>query len=236
MTLQPTSQPPPRVREALLACYQRALGHEFPSRFVGIQGLLRLLELEAAGRLDTEMRDYLTQCADLARRAHALTRELADLGRSLRNPGKIQPVSVGEAVREAFAEARQIAREVPMECEIDSSLDTLTVPWPDLVAVFVRLIQHLIQVHRASVAVSEFPLRIQVSGQADSNGVTIRLYGNVPTPPAQQLTQFFEPFLAPASGATSELGLFPVRLLVESWGGSVSVAVEEGLLFTLTVP
>src|SRR5437899_1008822 len=37
--------------ERLLACFQKALGHEMPNQLVAIGGLLRLLELEEGERL-----------------------------------------------------------------------------------------------------------------------------------------------------------------------------------------
>jgi signal transduction histidine kinase len=230
-------QPAPQVGDALLACFQRALGHELPSRLVALQGLLRVLEMEAPDDLNPEAREYLTRAADLARRAHALTRELADLGRATRTPPSGQPVCVGEAAREAIAETNQVAKGRTVAYHVDPVTDSLKVPWPGLPHVLARLFRHVVQAGSADSECRDTPLRIEVDGRTTVRGIEVCVGSNSPAPPTERLGRLFDPFLAtPGATTAPELGLFPVRLLVESWGGSVRASAATGLTFTLVAP
>jgi signal transduction histidine kinase len=230
-------QQTPQVGDALLACFQRALGHELPSRLVALQGLLRVLEMEVPDDLNPEAREYLTRAADLARRAHALMRELADLGRATRNPPGGQPIRVGEAAREAIAETNQLARGRAVAYHVYPVTDSLNVPWPGLPHVLARLFRHIVQAGSADPERTETPLRIEVDGRETLRGIEVCVGSNAPAPPVDQLGRLFDPFLAtPGATTAPELGLFPVRLLVESWGGSVRASAATGLTFTLITP
>lgn len=226
---------PPQVGDALLTCFQRALGHELPSRLVALQGLLRVLEMEAPDDLNPEAREYLTRAADLARRTHALTRELADLGRAARKPPAGPPVCVGEAAREAIAEANQLAKGRAVAYHVYPVTDSLKVPWPGLPHVLARLLRYVVQVE--STNPERAPLQVEVDGRVIADGIEVCVGSNALAPSAELLGRLFDPFLTVPGGTIApELGLFPVRLLVESWGGSVRATAGPGLTFTLVAP
>src|SRR5207253_9653137 len=87
----------------LLACYQKALGHELPNQLVAVQGLLRLLDAEAGHRLDADDRALLQRVIALAQRAHGLVNELAELSRAGREQPPAGGADLAEAAREAAA-------------------------------------------------------------------------------------------------------------------------------------
>src|SRR5262245_38427396 len=94
--------------ERLLACFQKALGHDLPGRLVALQGLLRLLEAEAGPQLDDETRTYLQRSLAVAGKAALLVRELADLGRAARDAATAAEVPLSEAAEEALVAGKQL--------------------------------------------------------------------------------------------------------------------------------
>jgi hypothetical protein len=70
--------------ERLLACFQKALGHEMPNQLVAVGGLLRLLELEEGDRLGPDGRDYLGRLHAAVQKLDLLAAGLADLARTAR--------------------------------------------------------------------------------------------------------------------------------------------------------
>src|SRR5438046_294756 len=101
--------------ERLLACFQKALGHELPNQLVAIQGLARVLEMELADRVDDEARGHLLRLAALARRTDEFIRALAQVGRWCREPGPVLPVAPAEIAREAVAEVNLMFPGVAIE-------------------------------------------------------------------------------------------------------------------------
>src|SRR5947209_3364292 len=71
--------------ERLLACFQKAVGHELPNELVAIRGLVQVLEMEEEERLDAAGRDYLHRLAAASDRVAALVSGLANMGRTFRD-------------------------------------------------------------------------------------------------------------------------------------------------------
>ena len=95
--------------ERVLACFQKALGHELPNQLVALQGLARLVEEEQAARLNDEGRALLLRVANLARRADVLVRSLAEIGRLTCDPGPVEAVALPDVAREAAAEVNLLS-------------------------------------------------------------------------------------------------------------------------------
>lgn len=218
----------PRVDqlERLLACFQKALGHELPNQLVALQGLARLIEMEQADRLDDEGRAHLLRLADLARRADALIRSLAEIGRLTRNGDAVEEASLSEAAREAAAEVNLTASGWSIRYALDPEATILPVSRRSLRLILVHLFRNAIQPEGGRAASVEIGSRRVPDGiewwvKDDGRGLS-----------DAQAARLFECF--PGGGANG-LGLFVVRQIVAGWGGAIRVHSESGAGTTMTV-
>ena len=86
----------PEGLERLLACLQKATGHELPNELVAMQGLVQLVQMEEGDHLGPESKDYLRRLVSRLRQTLELVRALAEavrLGRQhlppkTRGPGR----------------------------------------------------------------------------------------------------------------------------------------------------
>jgi signal transduction histidine kinase len=221
-----------RRAERLLACFGKAVGHELPNRLVAVQGLLRELECGAADRLDPEALEDLHHLATATKRAQDLVADLAELSRVDRNPQPSEPVNLAEVGVEAVAVVKQLFPAQPLEYDIAEGSPSLTVPYAALCQVLVQLLRHAV-----ATAAFDRPLRLAISGRRSGDGVELRVADNGRGLPPEGKPDAFEPFARGAGEGDSGLGLFLVRHIVESWGGTIQFHSEpgEGSTFTLFV-
>ena len=217
--------------ERLLACFQKAVGHELPNQLVAIQGLAQVLDLEEGERLSPDGREYLTRLAAAARRTHTLVRALADVGRAWRDRRLREPVALEDEVREAVAQVNQLSSGHPVEYHFSELTTVLTVPRLALRQVLVQLLKHAVQ-----AAPDGRTPRVTVGARRTEAGAEFWVAGDSPGTPSGDPQDLFEPF-APGTGPTTGngLGLFLVRLLVEDWGGSVHIQSVPGQCLTILV-
>src|SRR5262249_16915557 len=114
--------------ERLLACFGKAVTHELPTRFVAIQGFLRVLEVDTGDQLASEAREYLHRLRAVAERAQTLVGDLAALSRVGRNPQPPELVNLSEISHEAAAEVNQLFPGQVIEYDIAKGSPPLTVP------------------------------------------------------------------------------------------------------------
>jgi signal transduction histidine kinase len=223
--------PSPDLTGQLLACFQKALGHELPNQLVALQGLARLLEGEAG--LGPEVRPLVGRLADLARRADGLVRALADLGRLCRERPPGPPLAPADVVREAAAEVNFVSPGVVIEYHLENALPDVTVPRRPLYQVLSHLLRNAVQ-----AAVLERALRIGVGARHGPEGVSFWVADNGRGLSEAQTARLFEPLSATAAGGGCGLGLFLVRQVVAGWGGAVRAESEpgRGTRFTVLVP
>lgn len=217
-------EPDPR-NERLLAMLQKALGHELPNQLLAIQGLARLLEMELGENAGAEAKDYLTRVAAGARRAHELSRTLAEVIRAGRADAAALPVSFLAIARQAAAEAKQLSPPGSVEYHIGDSDLILRLPGSSLRQAVAHILRY---VHQTGP--SARPLRIDIGTRP---GGEFWIADNGPGLTDEQRGRLFEPFRG-----TGGLGLFLVCHVVESWGGSVHVSSTpgNGATFTVTLP
>src|SRR5579883_2424404 len=127
----PAAGPGPDARERertdqLLACFQQALGHELPNILVSLQGLARLLAAEQGAALDAEGRALVDRLADLARRADALSRATAAVGKACRDAEAPSPVALTDAAREALAEVNILSPGRDVGYDVAEDMPVLT--------------------------------------------------------------------------------------------------------------
>jgi signal transduction histidine kinase len=221
-----------RRAERLLACFGKAVGHELPNRLVAVQGLLRELECGAADRLDPETLEDLRHLATATKRAQDLVADLAELSRVGRDPQQPEPVNLAEVGLEAATIVKQLFPAQPLEYDIAEGSPGLIVPYAGLRQVLVQLLRHAV-----ATAAFDRPVRVAISARRSGNGVELRLADNGRGLPPDRKLDAFEPFARGAGEADSGLGLFLVRHIVESWGGTIQFHSEpgEGSTFTLFV-
>jgi two-component system sensor histidine kinase HydH len=223
----PAAAPGPDQAEQLLACFQKALGHELPNQLVAIQGLARLLEGESG--LGPEGRALVGRLVDLTRRADGLVRALADLGRLCRERAPGPPLAPADVAREAAAAVNFVSPEVAIEYDLENALPHLTVPRRALYQVLLHLLHNAVQ-----SAAPGRPLRVALGGSHGPEGVSFWVADNGRGLDDAQVGQVFDPFPGGAAGEDG-LGLFLVRLVVAGWGGTVRAASEPGKGTRLTV-
>jgi signal transduction histidine kinase len=230
--------------ERLLACFEKAVRHELPNQLVAIQGLARLVAEEQANRLDPEGRYQLDRLIALARRTDALVRVLADLARFSLHPEPAIPTSLADVAREAAAEVNLLSTGQPVEYHLQNPLPTVTLAPSSLRQVLVELFRNA--VHRAA---PDRPLRIEVGAVQTPAGVEFWVADDGPGLSSPGPEQLFDPF-AGGVGASSKpgqaefgagsfgLGMFLVRQVVATWGGSLRVesVAEAGTRFVFQVP
>jgi two-component system phosphate regulon sensor histidine kinase PhoR len=218
--------------ERLLACFGKAVGHELPSQLVVVQGLMRVLEDEAADQLAPEMREYLHRLGAVTQRARILVADLAELSRVGRNPQPPEAVNLAEAGPEAVAQVNQLFLGQPMEYHIAEGSPSLIVPAAALHQVLVQLLRHAV-----ATAASDHPLRVEIGARRSGDGIELWVADNGRGLPAESQPHAFEPFARSAGEGDSGLGLFLVRHIVDSWGGTVQFhsAPGQGSTFTIFV-
>ena len=218
--------------ERLLACFQKALGHELPNQLVALRGLAQMLELEDAQRLGAAGRDYLGRLAAVSQRVHTLVSGLADAGRAFRDRQPAEEVGIEEVAREAAAEIAHLYPGQIIGYHFQEPRPFLTVSRSALRQVLVQLLRNA-----ARSGIAGRPVRIDIGGRHTPTGVEfwVKDDGRGLSPERRQ--RLFEPFPGsdgPAGG--NGLGLFLVRLLVEDRGGTVQAKSEpgKGSVFTVT--
>lgn len=221
------------VVEPLLACFQRALGHELPNQLVSIQGLARLLLLDQADRLDDEGRDYLRRLADGVRLADELVRSLADLGRLLREPGPPVPLDLAELVVEVAAGMKVLFPDRQIEYHLGKNWPVLTMPPKPWLHVFTLLFRQAL-----AATPTARPVCLDVNACHTADGVEVVVTDNGPSLNETELRQRFDPFGRGSEGLGQGLGLFPVRQIVASWAGVLRVqsGPTQGTTYRFSIP
>jgi signal transduction histidine kinase len=214
--------------DRLLACLRTALGHELPNRFVATQGLLQILSLAASQHFDAEHQEYLRRVTALVRRSQVLVSELNQLVRvsHLQADGE---TTLGEIVPEAVAELKQLCPGAVVHPRLADAGPIVKLSPLVLRQILVQLMKALVTRAGSGVAVT-----VELGAVRDDNGVRVWLRDDGPGWASDQLPKVFEPFTG--AETDSGLGLYPVRHLVESWGGTVAVTSSPGAgtTFTLT--
>lgn len=213
--------------DQLLACYQQALGHELPNLLVSLQGLARLLASEHAAGLDPEGRALLDRLADLARRADALARATAAVGRACRDAETPSPVALTDAAREALAEVNILSPGQDAGYDIADDMPVLTVSRRTIHRVLAQLLANASRAGAPGRSV-----RVTVSARRTPAGVELKVADDGRGIPAVASRRLAEPFSA---GTGTGLGLFLVRQLVAARGGSLRVTSEPGRGTTVAV-
>ncbi len=217
--------------DRLLACLQTALGHELVNHSVAVRGLLRVLEVEAAPKLEADDLDLLRRAGGAAARAHTLIEELARLVRATRQPPPVGEADLAEAVPEVVAQVKQLAPGAAIEYHVVSASPSLKLSPLALRQTLTALVLAL-----ARLAGSARPLRVEFGAERRDGLLRLWVADDGPGWPQERLDRAFEPFAAvPAGEADAGLGLFPVRHLVEGCGGNVAVAAEAGRGTTFTI-
>jgi signal transduction histidine kinase len=204
----------------LFAVLQKALGHEFPNILIGIQGLVRLLELEEGGLLSADGHDYLERVAAGAAKAHALAAALSDVARLGKGKTPAETVDLAEVVAEAVAEANQLAQGQFAAYHGLTQVLILAVPHLAL-----RKVLGLLLRRAATARPGESPRHVEVSARVNGTEVEIRLADDGPALLPEQIARLFEPFMG---ADDTGLEMFLLRQLVEDWGGRVRVESKPG--------
>ncbi len=221
-----------RYAERLLACFQKALGHELPNQLVAIQGLSCLLQQDERDRLSAEGRACLERVAAAVRRTHALVNELAEVGRAGRLALEGGSAVLGEVAREALAEVNQLAPAPSIEYHVANPQQPLPVPEASLRQLLVVLLRHAARGPGPKV-------RVEVGARPTATGVELWVADDGPALAAGAAEGLFDPFPpAGQGGADGQRGLFLCSLLAEAWGGALTLRPEpgRGSRFLLTIP
>jgi signal transduction histidine kinase len=225
---------PASSTERLLLVLQKALGHELPNQLIAVQGLARVINLEASDRLGDEGKEYLARLSAAAQRTHEFIRALADLVRAVRTPPPVQAVSLADVARQTVAELKQLFPGRDIDYHLPQAELPLLVSAAALRQVLLHLLRNALQV----TSKGRSP-RVEIGARETAAGTEFWVADNGPGLSAEAQQRLFEPFVRPLAGAGGiGLGLSMVRILVESWGGRLRVdsTPGEGSTFSVMVP
>jgi signal transduction histidine kinase len=213
--------------ERVLACFQRALGHDLPNQLVALRGLLQVLELEEGGRLSAEGRDYLRRLATVTGRLQDLLGTLKTIGRAAADPGPAEEVSLAELACEAAAEVKQVfpARAVTYHmCFQAPAVRTCRRPLQ-------RAVVELVRIFLAEAGDPAGPVHLRLDSRATPDGVELSVGRHPEGAAASPTVPGGEPT------AAGRLTLALVRELADTWGGTLTRADEpgRGTVFTIFV-
>jgi signal transduction histidine kinase len=215
--------------ERLFVLLQKALGHELPNQLLAIQGLARVLDMEAGGGLGLEAKDFLARLAAASQRTHELVRMLAEFVRAARVPAPEQPTALATALAQALMEMRQSSAACRIDYDLPKGDLLLWMPGPALHRVLVELLRHACQAAPDAA--------VQVGAGTTPDGIEFWIAHRGQVEDEAQLQRLLEPFAGrPPVGTGLELVL--VRHLIEWWGGSLRVrcSADHGNRFIVTMP
>jgi len=229
-TNSPDAPRPHRAAERLLACFQKALGHELPNQLVAVQGLLYLLGEEEGQRLGPEGRDCLERLGAVVRRMHGLVKELAEVGRAVRQPPGRGQALLRDAAEEVLAETRVLSPGAAIEYHLVDPGLPLPLPEAALRQLLAVLLRHAVR------RVAGRPLRVEVGGRAAGPAAELWVTDDGPPLSPAERQQLADPFAGDDAGAG--LRLFLCSLLVDAAGGRLDVesSPDAGNRFTITLP
>jgi signal transduction histidine kinase len=196
---------------------QQALGHELPNQLVAVQGMARLLQLEAGDRLGADGSEYVHRLAAAAQRAHETVRALAGFVRALRADA-VGRVSLADVVREAAAELGGLCKALAIEYHLPEQGPFLCLPPIVVRQVVASLLRH---------AAEDASKRLVLETREEANTVELRVSADGPGPSAEEMQRLLVPF-ACRDRPGAALGLVLAKQLIENWGGTLAVESEGG--------
>jgi signal transduction histidine kinase len=216
--------------ERLLTCLQKAVGHELPNHLVGLQGFIRLMELEEGEHLGPDGKVYLRRLAAGVRQTHELIKALAEVVRFGRQQLSSENVEPGEVFEEVVAEVKQLSPDQGIIYDWPRQAPALVVPRTALRLVLCRLLHQVMLAARPGET-----RRVEITVEAVPLGVEVRVVTDGQRVPVLHLAQLFEPF---TGNQGTGLELFLARQLVESWGGTIRAEdhPDGGWAFVFTAP
>jgi signal transduction histidine kinase len=222
----------PTPQERLLACFQQALGHDLPNKLVALQGIARLLDEELAGKVTGEARDWLARILGLTREIDNQVRALAEVGRACRQMGLVTTIDLAELWTEVGVEIACQVKDRSLSFAHSTALSSVVLPERALRRVLVEMARYGVARSPAGSTV-RLALSTEPSG---AEGLRLAQQDDGPAPDSKALERALEPRLDDPQGPA--LGLFLARLLVEAWGGTLSLSApsEGGCLITVDVP
>ncbi len=194
--------------------------------------------LQATSGLDERQRKAVSRILSSSDRATHLIRDLLDFTQAHLGGGiplKRQPMDLHAVLHEALAELRQASpgRQVLVETRGDGKgqWDSERIN---------QMITNLVSNALAHGTPDE-PVRVRVSGEADA--IQLEVHNQGPPIPAELLSRIFHPLTrgehsTRLSGRHIGLGLYIVREIVHSHGGSIEVtsSLEAGTTFVVHLP
>jgi signal transduction histidine kinase len=215
-----------------------AVGHELRNALAALRGAIAFIcEDVASGRLPAEEDLETLRQAEAQLTGHATN--LLNLGRSSRGAGE-PAADVRQAINDVVAMLRSAGSLHRAQIRVDMPPAPVAVPASRLALqqVVMNIVKNSLDAlagRQLDTAVIEIGLR----PSADQRSAVCTVSDNGEGIPASRLPLVFEPYFTtkPPDQGTG-LGLFVVRQIVQSAGGSIAVESRpgEGTCFTVTLP
>jgi signal transduction histidine kinase/CheY-like chemotaxis protein len=216
--------------ERMKSEFVSVVSHELRTPMTSIKTSLALVLAGAAGALDPSARELLEIAARNSDRLIALVNDLLDLSRieAGQVPMKLEPVSLGDAIRASIEMVGAFAAERGVGVAIRPPDDEV-----EIKAVRDRTIQVLVNLISNAVKFSARETQVRVRWWRDAEGAVIEVEDQGLGIPADKLETVFEPFTQLANSTTREqggagLGLTISRGIVQALGGRLWVESELG--------
>lgn len=212
-----------RRLEELTACFQQYVGHELVNQLVPLQAFAQLLQhgegVAEEGRL------LLRRLADLTQRTDRRARQLAEVGRLLREPARNGSIRPGDVLLEAATEVKTRGRASEVAFVLPTVSFSVTQSRALLYAVVVQLLTNALQAIPPGR-----PGTIRVEADRRPPGWELRVRDDGRGMDEAQRALLLEPFAASrAAGASGPgLGFFLIRQATARWQGRVTVTSRSG--------
>ncbi len=216
--------------------FVRAVTHELRSPVTGAQSLLRGVLKGYAGDLTDRQRDIMGRLNRRLDKLEALINDLLDLaaGRSDLQVEDSKPLALAATLKHviAYVEPQALEKDQQLVFNPPRGNPVVMATEEGLDRVFVNLVGNAVKYtpEGGEVSVSVQENNLQVAVEVKDTGIGI---------PCDSLPKLFSEFYRAPNAKAFEtgtgLGLVIVKELIESYGGRISVASEEGTGTTFTV-
>lgn len=221
-----------RARLAALGEAVAKINHDLKNMLTGAQ----LASERLAASKDPKVSQALPRLERALDRAVKLAADVLVYGKTEEAAPEAQPVSLGEAVKEAAAEARLAETGVKLVSKVATSDQVMADP-DQLHRILVNLLRNARQAIEHQEGRTA-PGRVEVSIEAQAGASLIRISDDGPGVPPRIRERLFQPFAGSGRPDSTGLGLAIARELAQGHGGDLSLSVtgEQGTVFELRLP
>jgi len=211
-----------KARNVELDAFAYSVSHDLRTPLSLIEGYAQLIQSD--GTTETEMREYLNNIIDAARRLDEMTESLLQYAQAGQPEGRVARIDANKVVREVLLEQAEAINRGGIEVVL-GELPPILVDEYKIRQVFSNLVENAVKY------LGDNPQpRIEIDAERAGNIVTLYVRDNGKGMDQKAREEAFLPFKRFGSATVTGLGigLSTVKRAVEGWGGKVWVDSRPG--------